>query len=59
MIWNPSKMLLYDVYKPFGSLDKVGLKKIGRHQNNLILTFKDGLIKIVRPGEIIPLPYDQ
>lgn len=56
MQWMPEKMFLSDVFKPYGGIAKAGLKKIGRQGGVLTLTFLDGTVKAVLPGEEIPLP---
>lgn len=56
MKWEPEKMLLADVIRPHGGLKGAGLKKIGRKNNLLVLTFSDNAIKNIGPGENIPLP---
>lgn len=58
MIWDPDNMLLYDVLRWHGgTLERAGLKRIGRKGNGvLILTYLDGTVELVPPGEVIPLP---
>ena len=55
MKWDPQTMMLIDVFRPYGSLYKAGLKSIGRQRNDLTLKFADDSVKIVKPGEEIPL----
>jgi hypothetical protein len=56
MNWQPEKMVMYDVIKHYGGMNKAGLRSISRKGDKLILHLLDGTTKTVEPGEEIPLP---